>query len=312
MLEPRTPLTSYRRQMTSILSLSALCAVVLTGCSSEPTIVNADAKLALLQVITFPPDLDLAFETSMSECMNEAGFSYTISPSSAGSTLDLPNLLGAGGLWSSIDEARQNGYASSIVTSFAPLPQEVYYSSLGAEESARYDTAAFGDRSRTSRYVSPSGFEVTTPADGCFGHAIVAIYGSGEAYLELISLFNDTRMPIAGRNPVDFPGVREVLDAYGSCMNADGYDVGSLSETEALARTWFEASRRADQPPSPREQELAVTDARCQGEVDFREVLNEAYFSIAAEWINSNQDKLLRLVDLQNDALDRAKIVIEG
>lgn len=281
---------------------------MISGCSvsSEPVELSGSLKSATLSALTSPPELDLAVQRFTSDCMAARGFEYAVDTDAyliqgVGQT----NALGIGGLFSSEEDARLNGYATSLrLDAGAPInPQE---------ETREYQLALVGEAGPTVEFVLPSGAVVSSDVSGCLGDAYDAVYGDLKTYLEVSYISTQSRDALQDLDIGSLPEVIEPVKLYAKCMNKAGYSVGSLSDTAALAQAEFGESRSSDEPPIGAELSLAVQDFKCQESVQLRETLNGVFLQRASNWIGDNEATILRWGELKAAAMERAKQIIEG
>lgn len=292
------------RRLLGASALLVLGVGALTSCSAAAQEVQVSGALrgATLQALTTSPDLNLVVQRSAAECMADAGFEFEVEHDpSAGAT---NNLLRVGGLFESEGTARAGGYPDSIA----------FNESQESEQSDEYTQALTGDprEAELVEYTLSNGAMASTDVGGCMKRAYEAVYKDLETYLELSYISSEAREPVANLDLSAIPEVSEALKAYGECMTSNGYAVATLAETNALALEDFARTRTANEGPSAQESAMAVTDFRCQQEAQLKETFDGVYFEEAGRWIVENEDSILRWAELQAEAIDRAKGVIEG
>lgn len=294
-----------------IAAAAVVISISISSCAPQSGSPRPAAASALSEAIVLPPTLDIARFTEVAACMNAAGFQYQ-QPNIMPAASDQANLMGVQGLFDDPAEAAKSGYGSSIKEDSGG-DQVAAEAAMDPATRAKYDVALSGPKDgETVKVVNLDGAELEMSSAGCFGSATKDVYGSIENYLELSSLYNDSRSPL---RDLDVGGLQTVTDAYGvygTCMGEKGYDFSGIKGTQDYAIAQFGESRAFGTAPSAAESALATADATCQQEAKIRQVNNDAYLTASKDWIDSHESQLLRLVDLKNVALANAKKILEG
>ena len=177
-----------------------------------------------------PPEVPVAQQYVMGECMREAGFDVPldlrVQPSA-----HVPTLVGVVGIFESVEAAERYGYESSQYGDPASLTQE-FINRLSASDAVEFERVQMGDPEKTASYTLPSGNTAVTPADGCWGLSLEAVYGSATKYLHYSTVRNELS-PQLSLNESDFA---ELSSEYEACMKAAGYVSRSGSRRHSIAR----------------------------------------------------------------------------
>lgn len=279
--------------------------ILTASCASPSVAVPEDVKSDVRALIQEPPEIDVARDYVLATCMREAGFDVPINLR-VNPTPTVANLVGVSGVFGSVQEARDLGYPSSLNNDLGSLT-DAFIAGLNSKQAKEYDQAELGDDA-TATYTLPSGGTASTTTGGCWGRALVAVYGSAENYLQYSTLRNE----LAPQLSLTDESFGDMASLYSSCMKDSGYSTQSLDETQALAADLYGGSRAPGTPPSPAEAAMASADATCQESAGIPQKLDDLFFSQAGSWALANQDWIVGTLELKSDALERAKSILEN
>jgi hypothetical protein len=267
----------------------------------------------LVSLLNHPPELLWAERKVTAECMAKQGFRYP--PYELGRRTDPEDSNLAGVALLTVPEAQQRGYGLHISSS--PDPQALdpdaataqYLATLTPAEQQRYHTVLDPGRAQAEVELS-GGVRASASIEGCVAEGRAHVYGSVENFLKLFYLPQGIRQ--FSEQALRAPAVTEARRAYARCMRSAGYRVESPADALDLARTNFGTTRTAEGTVSDAERGMAVADATCQAEADLHRVIDDALVQAGSAWLNEHEGEILGLADLQREALDRARLVLES
>lgn len=263
--------------------------------------VSAETVSTLSELSADKPEQSAALSYISDLCLLRAGYPIEpevvlFPPSTSG------NLPGVS-LFSSVETAKEHGYPSSIKPHRSSY--QILAESLDESGRQKLEAALFGAGLNAVSYTSPSGSNVTTTADGCFGEALATVYGSPKNYLRLSTV----RAELSSHGPVNQqtpPGI----ESYRQCMEEEGFSADTPKQAAELAASRFGESRDVNAPVPKGEINLASADAECQLEAGFLQFYTDEYLTAAEDWLVSNTEWIEGMRQLDETASIKAAEIL--
>ena len=291
------------------ISVAAALAVGLGACTSRETVpVPEQLQANLVDLVTLPPELELAHRVVARTCMSKAGFDLPFDsspPRDFGGTL-----IAVEGLISSEDSARTIGYRTTQTDQLSPIDQ--YEEDLPASEAAEYRLAYFGgDDPETEMLTLGNGTIVGRSTEGCLAEADIAVYGSVKNILKAQNFINEVQGQSVNYASETTSALGPLLAEYKTCMADQGYEVNGLNAAKLAGET-FGVYRSASQAPSIDEQNMAVSDFQCQAQSGIAKKLDEIFIEKSSVWIVQNEGLIIGTREIVDESKDRAQAIING
>lgn len=282
--------------MKRVLIVAACLA--LSACSSTAGAgdVSPQTREIINNYSTPNPDIEAAYKQMVEQCMMQRGIPQPQGLESSQHS----SLLGISGIFSSEDEAR-DGYPGTYKDS----------SSLTAEQqSALYGSA----QSPTSDITLSSGVVVSVRTDGCASFAEEKIYGSLEEATLYKNFINEMK---TGEQEGTFEDILDAAknetSAYKTCIKEEtGFIVESPEHLAQQVEEKFGQYRLNGQAPQAEETNIAVADYNCQQSSHLVEKTNEEYLKRISQWLNENEDMVLKIRDIEETAQKNAVSIINS
>lgn len=295
--------------MGTIVTVGLAFMLGLAGCSgdAQPEDVASETVRAASALTEFPPEIGIAQAILVQDCVKRAGFDMPFDSSAAQTS---PLSFGLSNIFTSPDEARRLGYASTIIDGGDVLSE--WEDALTATDREKYFRALLGPQEAAQVEIELSnGMVIATSKEGCIAEAQAELYGSVEAQLAFNGLVNEYLSAASDTGNDRDARLAPLVPDFRRCMQEQGYDVENLG-VQMLADELFGKYRAPGDAPGKAEQELAVADFQCQEQIDLRGVVAESFAQGAAEWINANEGKLLAMQEELTSVKDRAVQIING
>ncbi|MCM3778604.1 hypothetical protein [Microbacterium hydrocarbonoxydans] len=299
-----------RAQVRNLLVIAGLSsALLLTSCtgSSDAGDISGDTLEAASTLTAFPPEISIAQALRVQECVRAAGLNMPFDSDAAQST---PLSYGLSNLFTSADEAKRTGYATTISDGKNVVSE--WEESLTESDRQKYYSALFGpDGSEQIEVSLDNGMKLSTSKVGCIAEAQTELYGSVESALAFTGLVNEYLTTAGDAGNERDAQVSALAPDYEKCMDAKGYTVDDF-DVPALAEELFGAYRAPGEQPGKDEQDLAVADFDCQAEVNLRDTVAAAFAAESADWLKANEGRLLAMQEELRLVQERAVDIING
>jgi hypothetical protein len=247
------------------IGLVALAAMLAGGCTGTDTPIdrvpiNEQVRMVVAEVSVLNARMDKA----VAACMRSQGFPF-FARTARDHFDELTDTLSIRfGL--SIEDAQSNGYGPGP-RSGTTDEERRYFQRLSQRRQDAYTLAHLGTEEDLVPYSSPSGAQSSYPVGGCIRPAAEEVYGSVQAHVESMGLFDDLQYMTAAilvRAEGD-EALQQALTEWSACMGGEGYSF----ESPAAARDSALESREAKHgggygSPTLKERAIALADARCQ------------------------------------------------
>lgn len=298
----QAPVQLYR-VLIAILSLG----VLLSGCAGSPEVaVPPDVAAATTELSQLPPDIGLARTIAREGCINAAGY-----PVVAGRIIEGATRAQEGatvGIWASEDRARSGGYSTTLKEE-SSTPFQAFGDALPEPQRNEYFHALMGDKTNVEKYTTDAGMVFSRAAEGCFADSDREIFGTLQDAMAIELFINDLTAQLREGGASLSAG--EYIGDYERCMAQAGSAVHGL-HADTLAGEKFGRYRALGEPPRAEEQELAVTDFRCQDSSGLAANVREANLRTAGEWLKKNEQRILTLKETLAHSVERAQNIING
>jgi hypothetical protein len=288
------------------IALLGLSAIILGGCSQTEAPVDRVPLIEKMRVVAAEVSvLRAKMDTEVAACMRSDGFPF-FAKTARQHFESLEGFLSIG-LGLSVEDAQARGYGPDArsTTSEAELR---YFEGLSKAEQEAYTLAHMGTEDDMVDHTSLSGSQSSFAVDGCIGAAAKRVYGSIEAYVESMGLFDDfqfMRLEVLLRAEKD-DSFRDALSDWSTCMTHAGYSFEAPTDArDAALETGKNISEAEHGPPTPKEISIASADARCRdkaslGRIFLQSAQREQQSIIAAkERLFLAWDELMSLVAAQ-------------
>lgn len=275
------------------------------GCGATGDDVPIHVKEQLVSLVSASPGIALAEKVSISDCMRQAGFE--LEDNASFGVPSVPALVALNGLISSEEQAA-TGYGST-----AKIEGDGGSEAMSPERQEAFDLAMNGsDESARASYTIPGvGAVMEFSREGCVAQGRVEVYGSLEDALQVKGYINAILHEAQKVGSGAEKAIASTQDAYQECMAGNGYDL-KFPDADKYALAEFGQYRLFHEEPSAEEQQLAMTDYSCQQESGMVDAVNEAFFDSAAAWITSNEEEILGMAELRQEAELRSKQIINA
>ena len=288
------------RYVQSALMIVAMI-VVLGGCEAkkdQSAVVPLTLQTAVSDLISNPTELSQAKEMLTVQCARALGFDM---PSALAVSTSSKGYADVGGIFRSQAEAMAVGYPTVTVD---------YAKGVDTLDAYR-DTLSESESDRFAEEVSGTLGGDPSKNTACWNQATRWLYGSWDNYTMLSNTFNEYGRSKSDTTLNDPDVVAAIRDEYMPCMAEYGYNVRGLRAYE-IAQKEFGAYRMYNEPPDEREKTLARHDFDCQERAGLMDKLDAAMQRTAGKWMLENEAMLLERHELLEQAMGRAKQVIDG
>ncbi|TPW77787.1 hypothetical protein [Schumannella soli] len=289
------------------LVIVGVAVVGLAGCSAPAVKVPANVRAAVEDLSNLPPDLSIAHSIQTSECLQALGWDVGFDTTALSTTRN--TLIGVVGVFPSEDSARNVGYGTTFKDT-ADGVFDQFEITLDAADKDRFDVDLRGTGDKVEKYAVASGQEFSKNSDGCLAQADVEVYGSVRDAMSIELFVNDVTSQASGYRDGVNGELGKLMPAYQQCMKTAGYKVEGLRAAE-LAASKFGKYRDIGQAPSTQEQDLAVTDYRCQTKAKIASTLEALFIEKSSGWLTKNKDRILGLRETLDKSLERSQKLID-
>lgn len=294
---------TFATRLTLGLAIAATVSLTLGSCTTVPSktsepVVPADIR-ALRRIAMDYSQLSVAARVVDQECLLKGGLK--IAPENYPLYVPAGGISGLRAVFNSEAQAKAQGYGPLL----QPLEAD---ESLGETMNRLYLRLEYGGDKTPVRYRAPSGVGLATTSGGCFGEAKIAVYGSVLAYLQWISV----RSVLGAQTPIRADQIATPLAIYARCMKSHGIQTAGPSQTLALAKDKFSASRSRSAAARPPERHFAVIDANYQIAAHLRSTADAAWISNNMQWIARNRTWIQSTEQVLTDGLLRAQQILKG
>ena len=290
----------FSQRIAHVVVFTAISAILLCGCGyddDQTAAVPQTLNNAVADLLGRPTELSQAKEMLTIQCARERGFNM---PQTLTVNTGAEGYADVRGVFRSRSEAESVGYPSVTVNYDGGSDVlNAYQDTLNSEESERFDNEVQGvlDNPETN--------------SDCWFQATRWIYGSWSNYTDWSHVSDEYGRSKSDTTLNDPDVVAAIRDEYMPCMAEYGYNVRGLRAYE-IAQKEFGAYRMYNEPPDEREKTLARHDFDCQERAGLMDKLDAAMQRTAGKWMLENEAMLLERHELLEQAMGRAKQVIDG
>lgn len=284
------------------------CAMLLTaivvclgGCGyndDQAAVVPLTLQTAVSDLIGNPTELYQANKVLTVQCARTRGFDM---PSALVANTSAKGYADVGGIFRSQAEAVAVGYPTVTIDYAKGVDVlDAYRDTLSESESDRFAEEVSGILDGDPNENTACWFESTR-----------WLYGSWNNYTDWSRVSDEYGRNKSDTTLNDPDVVAAIRDEYMPCMAEYGYKVRGLRAYE-IAQKEFGAYRMYNEPPDEREKTLARHDFDCQERAGLMDKLDVAMQRTAGKWMLENEAMLLERHELLEQAMGRAKQVIDG
>lgn len=258
--------------------------------------------------LTYFAALDTAVDRVIVGCMQNEGFRYE--------AIDRTQREPYWGPEFTVESARRDGYSDGVeltseLDALSPEYRE-YMEGLSKASRREFGIALGGPEDAETISVDTGSGILSTSAEGCLAVAETKVGGDAETVLSWYGTYNQIQgLSFEAGNRLDID--REwlaTLASWSGCMQARGYNVGSVEDAFSLATSGDPAERPTSEPTTPPpstddavavepprlvtawERDVAVADATCREEVEYQSTWNRVRFKYEHAVLAENEGVL--------------------